>query len=78
MVSRPGTRFDYNNADYIILGKIIERITGKTDCTGSILPLLNSCLIFSTLWFLCQLKMVLMGLHLLIQSCLLQVIDTGY
>ncbi|HEY8896507.1 MAG TPA: serine hydrolase domain-containing protein [Niastella sp.] len=30
LVSKPGTRFDYNNADYIILGKIIERITGKT------------------------------------------------
>lgn len=30
LVSKPGARFDYNNADYIILGKIIERITGKT------------------------------------------------
>jgi CubicO group peptidase (beta-lactamase class C family) len=30
LVSKPGTRFDYNNADYIILGKIIERVTGKT------------------------------------------------
>jgi D-alanyl-D-alanine carboxypeptidase len=30
LVSTPGTRFDYNNADYIILGKIIERTTGKT------------------------------------------------
>jgi D-alanyl-D-alanine carboxypeptidase len=30
LVSKPGTRFDYNNANYIILGKIIERITGKT------------------------------------------------
>jgi D-alanyl-D-alanine carboxypeptidase len=26
----PGTKFDYNNADYIVLGKIIERITGKS------------------------------------------------
>lgn len=25
-----GTAFDYNNADYIVLGKIIERVTGKT------------------------------------------------
>lgn len=25
----PGKEFDYNNADYIILGKIIEKITGK-------------------------------------------------
>ena len=25
----PGTRFDYNNADYIVLGKIIERLHGK-------------------------------------------------
>jgi D-alanyl-D-alanine carboxypeptidase len=26
----PGKEFDYNNADYIILGKIIERISGKS------------------------------------------------
>jgi len=26
----PGTTFDYNNADFIILGKIIETISGKT------------------------------------------------
>jgi D-alanyl-D-alanine carboxypeptidase len=26
----PGTVFDYNNADYIVLGKIIERLDGKT------------------------------------------------
>ena len=26
----PGTAFDYNNADFIILGKIIETISGKT------------------------------------------------
>jgi len=26
----PGKVWDYNNADYIILGKIIERVTGKT------------------------------------------------
>lgn len=26
----PGTVFDYNNADYIILGKVIERVSGKT------------------------------------------------
>lgn len=30
LVSKPGTVFDYNNADFIILGKIIESITGKT------------------------------------------------
>lgn len=28
--TEPGTVWDYNNADYIILGKIIERTTGKT------------------------------------------------
>jgi CubicO group peptidase (beta-lactamase class C family) len=28
-VGEVGKTFDYNNADYIILGKIIERITGK-------------------------------------------------
>ena len=30
LVHEPGKVFDYNNADYIILGKIIERIYGKT------------------------------------------------
>lgn len=30
LVSKPGTKFDYNNAEYIILGKIIEQVTGKT------------------------------------------------
>ena len=29
LVSTPGTTFDYNNGDYIILGKIIEHICGK-------------------------------------------------
>lgn len=28
MVSQPGERFDYNNAEFIILGKIIERVSG--------------------------------------------------
>jgi D-alanyl-D-alanine carboxypeptidase len=26
----PGAAFDYNNADYIVLGRIIERVTGKS------------------------------------------------
>lgn len=30
LVNEPGTVFDYNNADYIILGKIIEQVYGKT------------------------------------------------
>lgn len=30
LVNEPGKKWDYNNADYIILGKIIEHITGKT------------------------------------------------
>ena len=30
LVEKPGTVFDYNNADFIILGKIIERVTGKS------------------------------------------------
>jgi CubicO group peptidase (beta-lactamase class C family) len=30
LVSTPGSEFDYNNADYIILGIIIEKVTGKT------------------------------------------------
>jgi D-alanyl-D-alanine carboxypeptidase len=29
LVHPPGTAFDYNNADYVILGKIIERVYGK-------------------------------------------------
>jgi len=29
MVNSPGTAFDYNNAEYIILGKIIETVSGK-------------------------------------------------
>jgi len=29
LVNPPGTVFDYNNADYIVLGKIIERLDGK-------------------------------------------------
>jgi CubicO group peptidase (beta-lactamase class C family) len=30
LVNMPGKVFDYNNADYIILGKIIERLSGDT------------------------------------------------
>ncbi len=30
LVSEPGKVFDYNNADYVILGKIIEQIYGKS------------------------------------------------
>ena len=30
LVKEPGKEFDYNNADYIILGKIIENISGKS------------------------------------------------
>lgn len=30
LANTPGSNFDYNNADFIVLGKIIERITGKT------------------------------------------------
>jgi len=30
IVTKPGTVFDYNNADYIILGKIIEKLSVKT------------------------------------------------
>jgi D-alanyl-D-alanine carboxypeptidase len=26
----PASKFDYNNADYIVLGRIIEKVTGKT------------------------------------------------
>lgn len=29
LVNEPGKVFDYNNADYIVLGKIIERVSGK-------------------------------------------------
>jgi teichoic acid D-alanine hydrolase len=29
LIAEPGTKLDYKNADYIILGKIIEKITGK-------------------------------------------------
>lgn len=30
LVNQPGTQWDYNNAEFIILGKIIEKIAGKT------------------------------------------------
>jgi D-alanyl-D-alanine carboxypeptidase len=30
LANAPGTVFDYNNADYIVLGKIIERVYGNT------------------------------------------------
>jgi D-alanyl-D-alanine carboxypeptidase len=30
LVKEPGKEFDYNNADFIILGKIIEKVSGKT------------------------------------------------
>ena len=30
LVSAPGEKFSYNNADYIVLGKIIEQVAGKT------------------------------------------------
>jgi D-alanyl-D-alanine carboxypeptidase len=30
LIREPGKEFDYNNADFIILGKIIEKISGKT------------------------------------------------
>ncbi len=33
LVSPPGTKFSYKNADFIILGKIIEKITGKSYAT---------------------------------------------
>lgn len=33
LVHEPGKEFDYNNADYIILGVIAERVTGKTYAT---------------------------------------------
>lgn len=28
LISPPGTKFNYNNADYFVLGAIIEKITG--------------------------------------------------
>ncbi|RKN79692.1 serine hydrolase domain-containing protein [Ulvibacterium marinum] len=30
LVSEPGKKFTYNNADYVILGKILERVHGQT------------------------------------------------
>ncbi|WP_448636599.1 serine hydrolase domain-containing protein [Pedobacter panaciterrae] len=30
LVKEPGKEFDYNNADFIILGKIIEKLSGKS------------------------------------------------
>jgi len=30
LVKEPGKEFDYNNADFIILGKIVEKISGKS------------------------------------------------
>jgi D-alanyl-D-alanine carboxypeptidase len=30
LAGEPGKAFAYNNADYVVLGKIIERVTGKT------------------------------------------------
>jgi D-alanyl-D-alanine carboxypeptidase len=30
LVNIPGTQWDYNNAEFIILGKIVEKVTGKT------------------------------------------------
>lgn len=30
LAAEPGARFDYNNADYFILGQIIERLTGQS------------------------------------------------
>lgn len=30
LINRPGAKFDYNNGDYIILGRIIEKINGKS------------------------------------------------
>lgn len=29
LATQPGAAFSYNNADYIVLGKIVERVTGK-------------------------------------------------
>jgi D-alanyl-D-alanine carboxypeptidase len=30
LAREPGSAFDYNNSDYIVLGRIIERVTGKS------------------------------------------------
>ena len=30
LLNQPGKVFSYNNADYIVLGRIIESVTGKT------------------------------------------------
>lgn len=30
LVAAPGARFDYNNADYFLLGRIVERLTGRS------------------------------------------------
>lgn len=30
LIFEPGTKFNYNNGDFIVLGAIIERVTGKT------------------------------------------------
>jgi D-alanyl-D-alanine carboxypeptidase len=30
LAAEPGARFDYNNADYFILGQIVERLTGQS------------------------------------------------
>lgn len=30
LVAEPGTRFDYNNCDYIVLGRVIEAVSGET------------------------------------------------
>ena len=30
LVAEPGRAFDYNNCDYIVLGKIVERVTGQS------------------------------------------------
>ncbi|HJU40672.1 MAG TPA: serine hydrolase domain-containing protein [Tahibacter sp.] len=29
-VAEPGTAFDYNNGDYVLLGRIVERVTGQS------------------------------------------------
>lgn len=30
LAAEPGARFDYNNADYFVLGRIVERLTGQS------------------------------------------------
>ncbi len=51
LVNEPGTKFDYNNAEYLLLGKIIETVSGKTyedylkDCVLKPLGMLNTGLI---------------------------------